>query len=54
MDKLLELWKQVATKTISEADAISEYMKLGYSRERAVMTYSDILNDVTKAELGWE
>ena len=47
-----ELWKQIVDNTITEEEAIQEYMKLGDSREFARSVYREIRGEVYKARHG--
>jgi len=49
MFKSEEMWKKILCGTVTQEEAISEYMELGYSREYAEKSYSEITSDVYKA-----
>jgi len=44
-----EMWQKIICGSISKEEAISEYMKLGYSREYAETGYSELAGDIHKA-----
>ena len=44
-----ELWRQIVDNTITEEEAIREYMKLGDSRKLARSVYREIRGEVYKA-----
>jgi len=44
-----EMRNKLLCGTISKEEAISEYMKLGYSQEYAEMGYSELTNDIYKS-----
>lgn len=50
--KFRELCDRIVDNTISEEEAIQEYMKLGDSRELARKSYLDIRGDVITAKMG--
>jgi len=48
MFKSEEIWKKILCDEITKEEAISEYMKFGYSREYAEKGYYEVVNDVHK------
>ena len=48
MFKSEEMWNKILCGTVTKEEAISEYMKLGYSREYSEKSYSEIVSDVHK------
>jgi len=47
-----DLWDRIVDNTITEEEAIQEYMKLGDSRELATKVYREIRGESIKASRG--
>lgn len=45
-----EMWFKIVCDKVTKEEAISEYMKLGKSRENAEIAYNLIKSDAVKAE----
>lgn len=47
-----ELWKQIVDNTITEKEAVQEYMKIGYTQDISGKIYREIRGEAITASYG--